>query len=504
MAQPVNIPGVGTVNFPDGMSNDDISAAIQKNYPQLTTPTTQHPQDSQFLTDIKGLGNEAARVGVKAVTGLPIMAEDMGVGVRNLISKLSGGSANQYRYPSEDVDAALDSAFPKPTTRGGKISEGLSTLIASLGMPGPAVTKPIKQSLTGADAVKAEAMAQARNAGVVIPPSLTKNPPAVANALNGWGGATETLKLARDANTPAINALVAKDIGLDAGSQLTTGAQGTITGQISDAAKAGYAPLRDIGQVPVDQAHLDFVKGLGQADRGAANISPALGNPEISNLSKALTPAEGKSFDSGDIVDAISALRAKATDAFAAGNKTLGKAYKQAAGGFESLLDRHLSNQGEGSKDLLSNYRLARTRIAKGNDAAEALNPATGDIDPRVLAAMDQGQLSGGSKTAATIARAFPDAVVPAKGTAPGVTAFQANMAPEAIASGPAGIASVLAGLAGRGLARNKVLSDSVQMSLMQPKGKTLSRAALDAVHANPAAFAALYGDKDLYGQQNQ
>lgn len=508
MTQTVNVPGVGALQFPDGMSQADMSAAIQKNYPQLTTPTTQHPEDSQFLTDIKGLGNEAARVGIKAATGLPVMAMDMGVGARNLISKLTGGSENAYRYPSQDVDAALDSQFPAPTSKGGKISEGLSTLIASLGLPGPSVPQAAKLSLTGADAVKAEAMATARNNGVVIPPSLTKNPPAGANALNGWGGTAETLKVARDANTPAINGLVAKDLGLDAGSPLTTGTGGTITGQINDAVKAGYAPLRDIGAVPVDDAHRAFVQSLSGADRGAANISPELGNSQIGALSEALMPAPTKvnsltneqkptTFDSGDLVDAISALRAKATDAFSAGNKTLGKAYKQAASGFESLLDRHLQSQGADSADTLANYRLARTRIAKGNDAIEALNPATGDIDPRVLAGMDQGQLTGGTKDAATIARAFPDAVVPAKGTAPGVTAFQANMAPEAVAHGPGGVASVLAGLVGRNYARSKALSPSVQQSLMQPKGKTLSKAALDAVYANPAAFGVLYNEQN-------
>lgn len=507
MAQPVNIPGVGTVNFPDGMSNADISAAIQKNYPQFTTPTTQHPQDSQFLTDIKGLGNEAARVGVKAATGLPIMAEDMGVGVRNLISKLTGGSANEYRYPSQDVDAALDSVFPKPTTTGGKASELLSTLVASLGMPGPSVTQAAKQSLTGADAVKAEAMAAARNAGVVIPPSLTKAPPVVANAANGWGGIAETLKGARNVNTPAINGLIAKDVGLDAGSSLTPGA---IKGQITDAVKEGYAPIRDVGDVPVDAAHRAFVENLASADRGAANISPTLGNPQIAALAKALTPSESKvnsvtneqkatSFDSADIVDAISALRAKASDAFAAGNNTLGKAYKQASTGFESLIDRHLQSLGEDSKALLNKFRLARTRIAKGNDAIDALNHATGDIDPRILAGMDEGQLTGGAKAAATIARAFPDATIPAKGTMPSVTAFQANAAEAA--SNPYG---VVASILGRPLARNYALSDKVQRSLMQPKDRTLSQKALDAVHANPAAFAAIYGDKDLYGQQNQ
>ncbi|MDE2097347.1 MAG: hypothetical protein KGL39_08900 [Patescibacteria group bacterium] len=42
MAQTVNVPGVGQLSFPDGMSQPDMAAAIQKNYPQIHN--TQVPQ----------------------------------------------------------------------------------------------------------------------------------------------------------------------------------------------------------------------------------------------------------------------------------------------------------------------------------------------------------------------------------------------------------------------------------------------------------------------------
>ena len=35
MPQTITVPGVGDIQFPDGMSDSDISAAIQKNYPQI-------------------------------------------------------------------------------------------------------------------------------------------------------------------------------------------------------------------------------------------------------------------------------------------------------------------------------------------------------------------------------------------------------------------------------------------------------------------------------------
>jgi hypothetical protein len=38
MTQQINVPGVGLLNFPDGMSDQDMAAAIQRNYPQLLAP----------------------------------------------------------------------------------------------------------------------------------------------------------------------------------------------------------------------------------------------------------------------------------------------------------------------------------------------------------------------------------------------------------------------------------------------------------------------------------
>lgn len=503
MAQSVNVPGVGTLQFPDGMSQDDMSAAIQRNYPQIHGPASPHPDDSPFLKGIKDFGNEAGRVALKTVTGPTNMVADFGTGLQNLAGKLTGGKSDNP-YPSDITNQAIDSTFAPPTNAAGKWSEGLSALIASLGMPGPKAPPLVKQSLTGADAVKAEAMAAARNNGVVIPPTLTKAPPVGINLANGWGGGAETLKKARDINTPQINGVIAKDIGLDHGSSLTSN---TIGGQIDEAVKAGYGPLRELGTIPYDKAHLDFVDKLGGADRGASNISPALGNPQISALAKALSPktTPGSSVmntgaqvtggeSSADIVDAISALRSKATDAYASGNNTLGAAYKRAASGYESLIDRYLQSKGSDSVDALTNFRVARTRIAKGNDALSALNKQTGDIDPRVFAGIADSspdKLSGGAAIAAKIGGAFPDAVIPAKGTPSAITAFQAN-AGEA-ASNPYGF---IASIIGRPIGRNIALSKWAQSSLMQPKGKTLSQKALDAVFANPAAFTNLYEDQ--------
>src|SRR5690349_14216538 len=57
MTQAVNVPGVGTLQFPDGMSQADMAAAIQKNFPQIhAQPAQQGMTAAQMGLDPKIYG----------------------------------------------------------------------------------------------------------------------------------------------------------------------------------------------------------------------------------------------------------------------------------------------------------------------------------------------------------------------------------------------------------------------------------------------------------------
>jgi hypothetical protein len=55
MTQAVNVPGVGTLNFPDGMSQADMAAAIQKNFPQIHESSAQASSPDGFSAAQLGL-----------------------------------------------------------------------------------------------------------------------------------------------------------------------------------------------------------------------------------------------------------------------------------------------------------------------------------------------------------------------------------------------------------------------------------------------------------------
>ena len=458
----------------------------------IAAPGASPEPQSAFMKGIKDLGNEAVRVGAKAITGLPLMSGDFFTGVGNAASKLTGG-AGDNPYPSDLYNKQLDSAFPAPQGAAGKISEGASTFLASLGLPGPAVPSAAKAALTGGDAVKASTLRAAQAQGLVVPPNNTTSAPLLARIANGWGGKVETNALATARNQPAINSLAATDIGLPPTASLTSKAiAGDIAtnrpGVIGDAVKDGYAPLKALGTIPTDAKHQAFAEALGGTDRAASRIDPTLGNPQIAALGKAI---DKPSFQSADMVDAIAALRDKAVDAGSAGNITLARAYKQAAGSFESLMDRHLQSLDDAPSNLLDNFRNSRVTIAKAHDILDNLNKGSGNVDGRGIGSLlDKGALSGNLDTIGKFGRAFPDVAGQSKGDPSPITAFQANTI------GADGPMATIMNLLGRPAARNYALSDRVQQQLMRAQqAPSLSQAAANAVHGNPAAFGALYGD---------
>lgn len=444
--------------------------------------------DSGFLKGIKDALNETVRVGVKTITGLPLMAGDFMTGLKNAGSKLTGGSGGSP-YPSDIYNQQLDEAFAPPTNTAGKSSEALSTLAASLFAPGPKTLPPTQ--LKAADAIKAATLAESNKAGYVVPPSLTNSSRfGLPKLAEGLGGKQQAMLEAVDSNQPVTNTLASQAIGLNPDAGITRDSLAAVR---QEAAAKGYAPLRAIGDIPADAAHKEMLSGLSTNQRGAASIDPRLGDADITSLAEAL---DKPSFDSGALVDAISAIRAKASDAYSSGKTTLGKAYKAAANGLESLIDRHL--QAQGDTDSLASFREARTQIAKTYNIEKALNDTTGNVSATKLAQqLRSGSLpaSGDQNlvTAARFGQAFPKAARESAGEAPAISPIDLyGSAASAAHTGGASLAIPVSRVGMRAYA----LSKAAQAKL-QPATKTLSPKALDAVFANPTAYAALYEDAE-------
>jgi hypothetical protein len=181
------------------------------------------------------------------------------------------------------------------------------------------------------------------------------------------------------------------------------------------------------------------------------------------------------SFDAGDAIDATKMLRGLAEDAYSAGNKTLGKAYRNVSTALEDALDRHLANT---APDAVKQFRSARELIAKTYTVENALNSQTGQVSAQKLAmALQKGKpLSGELRTIAETAQAFPKATQSLKEAPKAVSPLDWMMAGgmSAATSNPL----ALAALGARPAARSIVLSPAMQRAAMADLSAPTSRLA--------------------------
>lgn len=130
MSQAVEVPGVGTLEFPDGMSQADMAAAIRKNYPQIHGPSPRiSPADMKAYLAAHYQEAQDAMVAdmpwyQKLAVGAGKAMYDTGRGVGELLGKVS---------PHDVADARVrDEAIAK--TGAGKIGMGIG--YADMAAPG--------------------------------------------------------------------------------------------------------------------------------------------------------------------------------------------------------------------------------------------------------------------------------------------------------------------------------------------------------------------------------
>lgn len=125
MAQQINVPGMGVVEFPDGMSDDAIAKAIQANMPKTPENNTGEARKEVGrvvdkvvrggLSATPGLMGDAGLAAIKAGNATPVdKLSGMGVfGLPGLISKLFGGGTE---------------ADPTQSTHFGDVTKTIQTL----------------------------------------------------------------------------------------------------------------------------------------------------------------------------------------------------------------------------------------------------------------------------------------------------------------------------------------------------------------------------------------
>jgi hypothetical protein len=419
-------PGMPQVQAPPvvasgGNAFDDITPPI----PERKAPAPQSMGD-MVMGAVKRLPSQLGHATVDAVTALPLMVMDAGVAGRNLIEGRDKSGNYPYTLPSADVHAATDVAFGAPQSTGEKIGTAISSMLLSggaasaknlpatlrtLAAPMPESAAQVPSNFVNPQQAQAQQLAQAlkkgQDAGLVVPPQTT-NPNAFNAAVETVGGKIATAQGAAVHNAPQIDALAAKEVGLNPDAPLTVGALKQVR---ADAGKA-YQAVRKVGKISTDDQYLQSLTSVAQQAAGPATSFPGTkASPLISEVDSLLQP----SFDASHAIDKVGQLRDAASMAFRAGDAGTGTGYKTLSNALETQIDRNLSARvAAGDKSvspgMVSNWQNSRQLIAKTHSIEDALNETTGHVSAQALA--NSGDpLSGNLKTIADFARIAPKAV---------------------------------------------------------------------------------------------
>jgi len=317
----------------------------------------------------------------------------------------------------------------------------------------------------------AGAVKKARDVGYVIPPSQAKGS-LVNRALEGTAGKASTAQNASAKNQEITNKLVSKALGLPEEEIITP--EG-LTNIRTIAGKA-YENIENIGAIKPSKEYMEGLNKIAskplKAQAGFPNAKPS----PIIDLTDSL---KTDSFDGSAAIAKIIDLRDAANTAYAGNQKLLGKANKDAAELLENEIERHLKSSGQ--EGLLSEFRNARQLIAKTYTVEKALNPVSGNINAKSLAAeLKKGKpLTEELKTAAEFASQFPKATqtIESMGSLPQTSPLDIGAAGVmASLTNPAALAS----LGIRPGARAAALSGPVQNRLVQgqisPEQSALAR----------------------------
>lgn len=354
-----------------------------------------------------GIANAVTRVAPRVAAAAPNlltairtsgMTAGPGGGAGNLLTRAAGGAV------TGGVSAGLLNS--DDTGTGALIGGAAPVVMKGLGMARRKAGAVLRGPAPDADTINA--VNQARSAGYVIPPTQAR--PSLGNRLlEGMAGKITTAQNASARNQGVTNEAAAKALGLAPGTKITPAELQTIRQQAGQA----YSNIGATGVITPGASYAQALDKIAQPFKLTAGAFPnAKPSPVLDLVESLRSPA----FASASAVEKIKQLRSAADDAFRTGNTDVGRAARAGAAALEDAVEDHLKTIGKPA--LLQEFRDARQLIAKTYSVEKALNPATGTVDAKNLAAqLKKGKpLSGELRSAAEFAARFPRAAQPVEG----------------------------------------------------------------------------------------
>jgi len=473
-------------------------------------PQQQEPQPSfgqNLLQGAKHVGNEVVRAGAHLVTGLPLMAADAATAVGALAQGRTSLKPGE-KFPSQQYEETLSNAFPAPTTTAGKVSEGASELIggglASAGRRAAGLlTKTEAEAAPIAKAAEAQRaavkaaekapdnakLANARQWGFKVMPS-EGGAGLAGRAAQGMSGKLQTEYALSRSNAVQADKLAGKAIGLADTQPMT---EGNIE-RLKRGAYRVYDQVKSQGRIITDDDYRKELDAVRDRTQQAAADFPEDFNEQ---LDKEIKKFSVSSADSSSFLEKIKSLRQRAGKNMSSlDNDTfeLGLAQKKIATAMENQIERATATS---NPALVSQFRQARTQLAKIYNVEEALSPS-GHVSAAVLARQLKRDvpLSGELKAIAQNFMEFPKNMRHPDsmgGTNTPFSALDYLVGGVEAALNPHKAGAVLGALALRPAARKAITSNAYQKLLQlqgshaKPKTHTLEDLTIGAAAASPS-----------------
>lgn len=456
MPQIIEVPNYGQVEFPDDMTDEQIVAAIKQNamgYKRTAEPETFDPSEGMSRTDkfLAGAGKGMTDLARGAGQMLGMVSDaDIAESRKRDAALMDSGYATAGNIVGQAAPLTLAALIPGANTYAGAaligagagaaqpIIEDESRLAniafgAAGGVAGQKVGNVIGKKI--GDKVAANALAKQQNvtrdetlkaaqsAGFKVPRSMY-NPTFMSNRLESFGGKAATSQQASASNQNVVNSMARKALDLPDSAPLSVSA-------VEKVRTSAYAPYREVAKI----------------SKGAANALEQL------KQARADTNAWFASYNRSANPEHL----AKA------------KEFRELADVAESVIEDYATKAGKGN--LVRELADARKMIAKTYTVERAMNKATGDINPRVLARMfEKGTpLSDGLDEIGRFASAFPRVAQPTSQSAgAGISALEPIAAAGYSVAGQLATGDPMGAIAGgvpllRGPSRSLALSRMMQ-----------------------------------------
>jgi hypothetical protein len=258
MPQIIEVPGMGQVEFPDGMSDDDIAAAIKRSAPP------QQPKASRLDVALGSMGGRLALGAASPVLGV-------GQAGAHLIDAVAG--TNLGKKADEGIQA-IEAGKKRGMAAFGHDPESMDWMgLAGSLLPGAGIAKLVGNALPAATGVLGRAGVAAAQGGAVSAASPT------------YGEDFGSQKAGQIASGTALGGI--SSLGLDA----LKGAGYVIGEAVRPITKKGRALILDLYQrklVP-EQARAPIAQALAEGGEIVANSKPTAGElmariPESTSL----------------------------------------------------------------------------------------------------------------------------------------------------------------------------------------------------------------------------